>query len=59
MDATLWPVSWPHDAPEGVMSPEEAHRTMLRHNDCDTATCPRKAAAFDVFTAPERVRSSS
>jgi len=59
MDATLWPPLWPHEAPDGDMSLEEARLTMIRHAHCGTDRCRRKAAARDVLTTPARDGSAS
>lgn len=54
-DPSVWPVGWPHEAPEGAMSLAEAHRTMQRHRECSVIGCRRKATAYDALVAAGRM----
>ncbi|MGW4715592.1 hypothetical protein [Nocardia sp. NPDC004260] len=56
MDATLWPMGFPHDAPDHALGVEEAQMTMLRHRACRVGECPRKTAAWRVLVEAGRIR---
>lgn len=56
VDPALWPVGWPHEAPDHPLSAAEAHQTMQRHSGCSRAECPRKAAAYTVLVAAGHIR---
>ncbi|QIS21905.1 hypothetical protein [Nocardia terpenica] len=46
----------PHGAPDRPLEVPEAHRVMQQHLDCAVASCPRKAAAYDVLIAAGRLK---
>lgn len=54
--AGLWPVGWPHEAPEQPLSVPEAHKAMQNHHECRADECPRKAAAREALIAAGRMR---
>lgn len=55
MDASLWPLGWPHEAPEEPLTVAEAHLTMQRHCSCQREKCPRKAAAYQTLVEAGRL----
>ncbi|WP_067467336.1 hypothetical protein [Nocardia amamiensis] len=54
-DARLWPIGWPHEAPDQPLSVSEAHWTMQRHRGCRADECPRKAAARQALIDAGRI----
>ncbi|WP_330228211.1 hypothetical protein OHA40_18715 [Nocardia sp. NBC_00508] len=54
-DARLWPIGWPHEAPDHPLSVSEAHWTMQRHRGCHVDECPRKAAARQALIDAGRI----
>ncbi|MEV0248513.1 hypothetical protein AB0H76_18080 [Nocardia sp. NPDC050712] len=46
MDLSLWPVGWPHEAPELPFMISGARQAMRGHLDCALDDCPRKLAAW-------------
>lgn len=44
----LWPLGWPHEAPEMPFTVEQAHRVWQQHMNHD---CPRLNAALEVLRA--------
>ena len=59
MDVSVWPIGWPHEAPEGPMSVNEAHAAMQRHRSCRRDECPRKRAAYQALVEAGRIRPDS
>lgn len=47
----IWPVGWPHEAPEQPLSKVGAQQVMQTHRTCTVEGCPRKAAAFQALCA--------
>jgi hypothetical protein len=47
----VWPVGWPHEAPETPFTVAQAHVVMQQHRRCAAERCPRKRAAFRVLVA--------
>ncbi|WP_330232229.1 hypothetical protein OHA40_06880 [Nocardia sp. NBC_00508] len=56
MDTAVWPMGFPHDAPEHAMSVVEAQMTMQRHRACRVGECPRKTAAWRALVEAGRIR---
>ncbi|SUA74787.1 Uncharacterised protein [Nocardia otitidiscaviarum] len=59
MDAAVWPVGYPHDAPDRPMGELEAQRTMQRHRSCRVGECPRKTAAWRTLVEAGRITPDS
>ncbi|MCP2319597.1 hypothetical protein APR12_004966 [Nocardia amikacinitolerans] len=59
MDTDVWPVGFPHDAPDHRMSQLEAQMTMQRHRTCLVNECPRKTAAWRVLVDAGRITPDS
>ncbi|MFF0487870.1 hypothetical protein ACWDSJ_19430 [Nocardia sp. NPDC003482] len=57
--ASVWPLGWPHEAPEEPLSVNEAHLTMQRHRGCLREECPRKRAAYQTLVEAGRIRPDS
>lgn len=47
---------WPHAAPQGRLSVEEAHLTMQQHRGCRAAECPGKASARQTLIQAGRMK---
>lgn len=45
-DAELWPIGWPHEAPDRPFGVAQARIVMRQHRECDRGTCGRKRSAF-------------
>ncbi|WP_433717401.1 hypothetical protein ACQP2U_43480 (plasmid) [Nocardia sp. CA-084685] len=45
----MWPLGWPHEAPETPFSVDAAHAVMQQHRHCGLDRCARKRAAFRVL----------
>ncbi|MEU2042958.1 hypothetical protein [Nocardia niwae] len=56
MDTALWPMGFPHDAPDHAMGVGEAQMTMQRHRACRVGECPRKTAAWRVLVEAGRIK---
>lgn len=56
MDATVWRVGFPHDAPDHPLGVQEAQLTMQRHRTCRVDHCPRKTAAWQTLVQAGRIR---
>ncbi|WP_040776162.1 hypothetical protein [Nocardia pneumoniae] len=56
MDTAVWPMGFPHDAPEHAISVGEAQMTMQRHRACRVGECPRKTAAWRTLVEAGRIR---
>ncbi|MCP9621933.1 hypothetical protein NMK54_17430 [Nocardia otitidiscaviarum] len=59
MEAAVWPVGYPHDAPDRPMGELEAQRTMQRHRSCRVGECPRKTAAWRTLVEAGRITPDS
>ncbi|MBF6174024.1 hypothetical protein [Nocardia blacklockiae] len=59
MDVSVWPIGWPHEAPEEPMSVSDAHLAMQRHRSCHREECPRKRAAYRTLVAAGRLKPDS
>ncbi|WP_306363364.1 hypothetical protein [Nocardia sp. CC227C] len=59
MDTAVWPVGYPHDAPDRPMGELEAQRTMQRHRSCRVGECPRKTVAWRTLVAAGRITPDS
>ncbi|MEV5649015.1 hypothetical protein AB0L57_12260 [Nocardia sp. NPDC052254] len=59
VDGSVWPIGWPHEAPDSVMSVPEAHVAMQRHRGCRREECPRKRAAYLTLVDAGRLRPDS
>ncbi len=59
VDGSVWPVGWPHEAPDHPMSVAEAHSVMQRHRGCRRAECPRKRVAYLTLVEAGRLRPDS
>ncbi len=57
--SSIWPIGWPHEAPERPLSVNEAHLTMQRHRGCLREECPRKQAAYQALVEAGRIRPDS
>ncbi|WP_433195042.1 hypothetical protein ACQP1G_40230 [Nocardia sp. CA-107356] len=55
MDTAIWPVGFPHDAPEHPLGVLEAQLTMQRHVRCRVDHCPRKTAAWRTLVAAGKI----
>lgn len=49
LNRAVYPLNWPHEAPDREFSTDEAHRAMQRHAGCPVDTCARKHAAQKVL----------
>ncbi len=49
LNREVWPLAWPHEAPDRAFSVDGAHRAMQRHAGCSLDTCARKRAARKVL----------
>lgn len=54
--AGLWPIGWPHEAPEHPMGVLEAQLAMQRHRECRKEDCRRKAAAWQTLVEARKIR---
>ncbi len=59
MDVSVWPIGWPHEAPDEPMSVSDAHLAMQRHRSCRREECPRKRAAYHTLVAAGRLKPDS
>ncbi|TLG03250.1 hypothetical protein FEK35_21650 [Nocardia cyriacigeorgica] len=59
MDAKLWPIGYPRDAPDKPMPVLDAHLTMQRHRSCRVGECPRKSAAWMTLVEAGRIMPDS
>ncbi len=59
MDTAIWPIGYPHDAPDRPMSELEAQQTMQRHRSCQVGECPRKTAAWRTLVEAGRIKPDS
>ncbi|WP_246011768.1 hypothetical protein [Nocardia mexicana] len=59
MDVSVWPIGWPHEAPEEPMSVSDAHLAMQRHRGCRREECPRKRAAYQTLVEEGRLKPDS
>lgn len=55
MNSEVWPVGYPHDAPDRPMMLPEAQMTMQRHRACRVGECPRKTAAWRLLVEAGRI----
>ncbi|MBH0779941.1 hypothetical protein [Nocardia bovistercoris] len=53
--ASIWPHTWTHEAPDGALGVDEAHREMQVHRNCRLDGCARKATAFQTLIEAGRV----
>jgi hypothetical protein len=51
----MWPVGWPHEAPEAPFTVAGAHAVMQQHRRCGLDRCARKRAALRVLVQAGRV----
>ncbi|MFD3748306.1 hypothetical protein [Nocardia sp. NPDC058633] len=49
LNRSVYPLNWPHEAPDREFSTDEAHRAMQRHAGCPVNACARKRAAQKVL----------
>ncbi|RDI53896.1 hypothetical protein [Nocardia mexicana] len=59
MDTSVWPVGWPHEAPDRPMSVSDARHSMQRHRDCYREDCPRKRAAYQTLVDAGHIKPDS
>ncbi|WP_280268955.1 hypothetical protein [Nocardia wallacei] len=59
MDVSVWPIGWPHEAPDEPMSVSDAHLAMQRHRGCRREECPRKRAAYQTLVDEGRLKPDS
>ncbi|MBB5911344.1 hypothetical protein BJY24_000211 [Nocardia transvalensis] len=59
MDVSVWPIGWPHEAPDEPLSVSEAHLVMQRHRSCRREECPRKRAAYQTLVSEGRLKPDS
>ena len=45
----MWPLGWPHEAPDEPFTVDRAHTVMQQHRRCGLDGCARKRAAFRVL----------
>jgi hypothetical protein len=56
MDTAVWPMGYPHDAPDEARGVREAQMTMQRHRACRVGECPRKTVAWQALVEAGRIR---
>lgn len=49
LNRTVYPLNWPHDAPDRSFSVEGAHYAWQRHASCPVDSCARLRAALEVL----------
>lgn len=59
MNMTVWPIGWPHEAPDRPFSVADAHRVMQGHRGCQRDECLRKRAAYDTLVGAGHIKPDS